>query len=169
MRRILLVDMERTRQAEEPARATQTITAAPPQPAPVVQAGRLRLRGQHTDGRRVQWSSNTIDNENCGRKSSKICCIYHKPKSFDESSSDESSSSDSDDTGDEHDRTVKDKMKHRTKRKIAKLNEKHKDCTCTETATTESPEAQSGNPAAPDSGDNNSPRGKGNAFDKGVK
>jgi len=37
-----------------------------------------------------------VDNEGAGKKSSKICCIYHKPKQFDESSSEESSDSDSD-------------------------------------------------------------------------
>ncbi|KAJ6441974.1 protein phosphatase inhibitor domain-containing protein [Purpureocillium lavendulum] len=61
----------------------------------------LRLRGGHTSsGRSVQWAEDVVDNEGLGRKSSKVCCIYHKPKgvdeSSDESSSDDSSSSDSD-------------------------------------------------------------------------
>jgi len=42
-----------------------------------------------------------VDNEGAGRKKSKICCIYHKPKAFDESSSEESDSSDEDGCGDE--------------------------------------------------------------------
>jgi len=42
------------------------------------------------------WRDDVIDNEGAGKKSSKICCIYHKPKKFDESSSEESSDSDSD-------------------------------------------------------------------------
>lgn len=43
---------------------------------------------------KVSWSSTTIDNEGKGKKSSKVCCIYHKPRAFDESSSDESSDGD---------------------------------------------------------------------------
>ncbi|GAA5981559.1 hypothetical protein JCM11641_004097 [Rhodosporidiobolus odoratus] len=56
--------------------------------------GVLRLRGRGPAGPRVQWTDETVDNEGLGRKKSKICCIYHKPKPFDESS-DESSGSDS--------------------------------------------------------------------------
>ena len=41
---------------------------------------------------RIQWSEDTIDNENLQRKSSKRCCIYHKPKKFGESDSDETDS-----------------------------------------------------------------------------
>ncbi|KAE8219858.1 hypothetical protein CF319_g6528 [Tilletia indica] len=43
--------------------------------------------------RRVVWADDTVDNEHLGKKSSKICCIYHKPRAFDESDSDESSAS----------------------------------------------------------------------------
>ncbi|KIV84066.1 hypothetical protein PV11_06040 [Exophiala sideris] len=89
--------------------ATQTIT--PPDsasdrsisPDPLV----LRLRGAHDASatpstrpghrRRITWAEDVIDNEGLGRKSSKVCCIYHKPREFGESSSeDDSSSSDSD-------------------------------------------------------------------------
>ncbi|GAA5865623.1 hypothetical protein JCM1840_001463 [Sporobolomyces johnsonii] len=58
------------------------------------QVGVLRLRGRGPQGQRVQWTGETVDNEMLGRKKSKICCIYHKPKPFDESS-DESDESDS--------------------------------------------------------------------------
>ncbi|VWU51173.1 protein phosphatase inhibitor 3, putative [Hepatocystis sp. ex Piliocolobus tephrosceles] len=45
----------------------------------------------------VTWTENTIDNENAHKKSSKACCIYHKPKNFGESSdSDSDFDSDSD-------------------------------------------------------------------------
>ncbi|KAJ6512638.1 phosphatase inhibitor-domain-containing protein [Mycena sanguinolenta] len=64
------------------------------EPAPV---GALHLRGGVRRTRqRVAWDEDVVDNEGCGRKSSKICCIYHKPKNFDESSSEESDSSDED-------------------------------------------------------------------------
>ncbi|KAF8591174.1 hypothetical protein K439DRAFT_1627251 [Ramaria rubella] len=60
----------------------------------------LRLRGGPRSRPRVAWDEHVVDNENCGRKKSKICCIYHKPKEFDESSEDESSDSDTDSTDD---------------------------------------------------------------------
>ncbi|KAJ7040773.1 phosphatase inhibitor-domain-containing protein [Mycena alexandri] len=69
----------------------------PDGPAPV---GALRLRGGPRRTRqRVVWDDDVVDNEGCGRKSSKICCIYHKPKNFDESSDSDSSDSDSSDDG----------------------------------------------------------------------
>lgn len=43
-----------------------------------------------------------VDNEGLGRKTSKVCCIYHAPKGIDESSDESSSDSDSDsDSGDD--------------------------------------------------------------------
>ncbi len=42
----------------------------------------------------VQWAPDTVDNENAGKKSSKKCCIYHKPRAFGESSSESESSCD---------------------------------------------------------------------------
>jgi len=58
--------------------------------------GTLHLRGA-SSGPRVKWDEEVVDNEGMGKKKSKICCIYHKPREFDESSSssDESSSSSS--------------------------------------------------------------------------
>lgn len=35
----------------------------------------------------MRWSSETHDNEHDGKKSSKSCCIFHKPRAWDESSS----------------------------------------------------------------------------------
>ncbi|EMD31466.1 hypothetical protein CERSUDRAFT_119686 [Gelatoporia subvermispora B] len=59
-------------------------------------SGTLRLRGAPRNRPRVVWREDVVDNEGAGKKSSKICCIYHKPRKFDESSSEESSDSDSD-------------------------------------------------------------------------
>ncbi|KAF8312490.1 hypothetical protein DL93DRAFT_1307602 [Clavulina sp. PMI_390] len=67
--------------------------SGPSQPRPV-----LKLRGGPRSTQRVAWRPEVIDNENCGKKKSKICCIYHKPKRFDESS-DESESDESGDDG----------------------------------------------------------------------
>ncbi|KAJ6620003.1 phosphatase inhibitor-domain-containing protein [Mycena sp. CBHHK59/15] len=86
---------------------TITITNSPPQSedaggsssAPDARPiGALHLRGggPRRAHPRVAWDDDVIDNEGCGRKSSKICCIYHKPKNFDESSDEDSSDSDSD-------------------------------------------------------------------------
>ncbi|KAJ2978110.1 hypothetical protein NUW54_g11333 [Trametes sanguinea] len=56
----------------------------------------LRLRGAPRNRQRVVWREDVVDNEGAGKKKSKICCIYHKPRRFDESSSsDDSSDSDS--------------------------------------------------------------------------
>ncbi|KAF8817479.1 hypothetical protein BYT27DRAFT_6813869 [Phlegmacium glaucopus] len=60
--------------------------------------GTLSLRGvQRRTGPRVAWDEDVIDNEGIGKKKSKICCIYHKPRRFDESSDESSSDDDSDD------------------------------------------------------------------------
>ncbi|KAH6942378.1 hypothetical protein HPB50_004237 [Hyalomma asiaticum] len=37
----------------------------------------------------VSWTTDTIDNENLNRKSSKCCCIYVKPSKFGEDSDEE--------------------------------------------------------------------------------
>jgi protein phosphatase 1 regulatory subunit 11 len=77
--------------------------------------GTLRLRGERTttltqqqehraSGRRIRWEADVIDNEGMGKKNSKVCCIYHKPRAMNESSSesdsDPSSSSSDIDSGD---------------------------------------------------------------------
>jgi len=76
--------------------------------------GTLSLRGvQRRTGSRVAWGEDVVDNEGFGKKKSKsnyikpfpsfhltffisVCCIYHKPRRFDESSGESSSDSDSD-------------------------------------------------------------------------
>ncbi|GAB7342225.1 hypothetical protein MBLNU457_g0471t1 [Dothideomycetes sp. NU457] len=70
-----------------------------------VTQGTIRLRAERaepSEGRRIQWAEDVVDNEGMGKKSSKVCCIYHKPKgkgeSSDEESSDSSSSSDESDS-----------------------------------------------------------------------
>lgn len=73
-------------------------------PQPVLRlsapSGTLRLRAEPSEQRHIQWAEDVVDNEGMGKKSSKVCCIYHKPRdvgeSSDESSSDSSSDSESD-------------------------------------------------------------------------
>ncbi|KAJ4480163.1 phosphatase inhibitor-domain-containing protein [Lentinula aciculospora] len=58
--------------------------------------GALRLRATTRKPRqKVVWREDVVDNEGAGKKSSKICCIYHKPKAYDESSDEDDSDSDS--------------------------------------------------------------------------
>ncbi|KIR55598.1 hypothetical protein I315_01471 [Cryptococcus gattii Ru294] len=73
------------------ATLTQTQTTPTDTPPQTV----LQLRAGPSTERRVVWTEETVDNEGLGKKKSKICCIYHKPRAFDESSSDESSSDES--------------------------------------------------------------------------
>lgn len=42
----------------------------------------------------IVWADDVVDNEHLGKKSSKICCIFHKQKRWDESDSESSSSDD---------------------------------------------------------------------------
>ncbi|KAI5302371.1 tRNA methyltransferase, has a role in tRNA modification [Ascosphaera pollenicola] len=63
----------------------------------------------------VQWADDVVDNEGMGKKKSKVCCIYEKPRAVDESSSEsDSSSSGSDsDSGDEQGGENKPSRSHR--------------------------------------------------------
>ncbi|PGH17015.1 hypothetical protein AJ79_01399 [Helicocarpus griseus UAMH5409] len=72
---------------------------------PPILSGRLTLRAEADTGagtgtaqgarRGIRWAEDVVDNEGLGRKSSKVCCIYHKARPVGESSSESSSSSDS--------------------------------------------------------------------------
>lgn len=101
--------MSRTRQGA-PTTATnaqiQTEVQSTNGPAQAHFSGTLRLRGEsiiaassaenQEPARRIRWSEDVVDNEGMGKKSSKVCCIYHKPHPVGESSSESESSSDSD-------------------------------------------------------------------------
>lgn len=56
----------------------------------------LRLKLPKSD-KKIQWQEGTVDNENMGKKSSKCCCVYKKPRMFGESSSEEDSDSENED------------------------------------------------------------------------
>jgi len=87
----------------EPASNRGSLTVTTDQPSIPINSTQatLRLRAEAgpetVDRQRVQWAEDVVDNEGMGKKSSKVCCIYHKPKEAGESS-DESSSSSSDDS-----------------------------------------------------------------------
>jgi len=61
--------------------------------------GTLRLLStlQNNDERRIIWDDTVKDNNDSNKKKSKVCCIYNKPKGFDESSDESSSDCDSND------------------------------------------------------------------------
>lgn len=92
--------------------ATQTITSSDLSSSRSASSDSLvlRLRGAHdasagssttrTHRRQITWAEDVVDNEGLGRKSSKVCCIYHKTREFGESSSEDDSSSDSSDDSD---------------------------------------------------------------------
>nr|XP_057904062.1 E3 ubiquitin-protein ligase PPP1R11 [Doryrhamphus excisus] len=88
--------------AEVPGTSSETITetvetSTPPPPQQEGRSLTIKLRKRKTE-KKVEWSSDTVDNEHLGRRSSKCCCIYEKPRQFGESSS-ESEGDDDDDEG----------------------------------------------------------------------
>lgn len=94
----------RTRTAVRPAgsqlatpnasHGSQTITQT--NAGPSTPSATLRLRAEPEERPRVQWAEDVVDNEGMGKKSSKVCCIYHKPHEPGDSDCDSSSSSDED-------------------------------------------------------------------------
>uniref|UniRef100_A0A672H6U8 E3 ubiquitin-protein ligase PPP1R11 n=1 Tax=Salarias fasciatus TaxID=181472 RepID=A0A672H6U8_SALFA len=87
--------------AEVPGTSSETITetvqtSTPPPPAQEGRSLTIKLRKRKTE-KKVEWSSDTVDNEHLGRRSSKCCCVYEKPRQFGESSSE--SEGDEDDEG----------------------------------------------------------------------
>lgn len=97
----------RIRQRTANPSSSRTITQT--QTISIPSSGRLVLRGATNEDStaesssqqppRVQWAEDVVDNENLGRKSSKVCCIYHRPHDPDgpSDSSDSSDSSSSED------------------------------------------------------------------------
>ena len=80
---------------------TQVIEATERQPnssEPPILKLRLKPKDEESDKgakskpkkvirKQVSWTQETIDNEDLGRKKSKCCCVYVKPKTFGESDS----------------------------------------------------------------------------------
>ncbi|XP_048472701.1 E3 ubiquitin-protein ligase PPP1R11 [Rhincodon typus] len=82
-------EIERGAMAESAASTTSTVTETVDgnQPADVENRSiTIKLRKRKTN-KKVEWTSDTVDNEHLGRRSSKCCCIYEKPRAFGESSS----------------------------------------------------------------------------------
>jgi len=107
----MLGTRQRQRLGFQPTGGSRTATVAPERPAagasstneehedPVApRQGVLRLHGGPRSRPQVAWTEDVVDNEGAGRKKSKICCIYHKPRAFDESSSESSDPSSDEDS-----------------------------------------------------------------------
>ncbi|XP_063702085.1 E3 ubiquitin-protein ligase PPP1R11 [Culicoides brevitarsis] len=74
--------------AESSSSVTVTQTVAPTDEADTSSEPVLRLRLQKPkNDKKVQWTTETVDNEDMNKKKSKCCCIYVKPRQFGESSS----------------------------------------------------------------------------------
>lgn len=50
----------------------------------------LKLKLKKEERKKVQWTTETVDNEHLGKKKSKCCCVFVKKRAFGESESDES-------------------------------------------------------------------------------
>ncbi|KXL45793.1 hypothetical protein M433DRAFT_156819 [Acidomyces richmondensis BFW] len=84
-----------------PTSGSQTIVQNEPASGPSLPTATLHLRADPEESQHVRWAEDVVDNEGMGKKSSKVCCIYHKPHEPGDSDSDsDSSSSDSDDEPD---------------------------------------------------------------------
>jgi protein phosphatase 1 regulatory subunit 11 len=80
-----------TAQQRDPETATSVVVTEEENPASSVTEEVIHLGNSTAPRPRVQWATETVDNENMGKKSSKCCCIYKKKKNWDESSSSEDS------------------------------------------------------------------------------
>lgn len=92
--------------AEVPGTSSETITetvqtSTPPPPQQEGRSLTIKLRKRKTE-KKVEWSSDTVDNEHLGRRSSKCCCIYEKPRQFGESSSESEGEDDEEGCGSAH-------------------------------------------------------------------
>lgn len=88
--------------AECPGSTSKTVTVAEEATtSPTQQRLVLKLKKPKTD-KKVQWDESAVDNEFMGKKTSKCCCIYSKPRIFGESSSDSDSDNNDDDDGCAH-------------------------------------------------------------------
>ncbi|KAF5300335.1 hypothetical protein FQA39_LY11192 [Lamprigera yunnana] len=96
-----------------------------------VQTLHLKLRKPKPD-KKVQWSTETVDNEELNKKKSKCCCIYTKPKKFDESSSSENSDDECDHCQGHVEKKKHKKNNHRSSN-VCELKINHTDVEMTET------------------------------------
>ncbi|KAK5646526.1 hypothetical protein RI129_004990 [Pyrocoelia pectoralis] len=95
-------------QVQDSTSSTVTIVAADVQDG-ALPTLHLKLRKPKID-KKVQWTNETVDNEDMNKKKSSCCCIYTKPKTIDD---DDSSSSDISDDECDHCKGHIEKKKHK--------------------------------------------------------
>ena len=74
-----------------PTHGSQTILQT--HAGPSFPSATLRLRAEPEESQHVRWAEDVVDNEGMGKKSSKVCCIYHKANEPGDSGSESDSSS----------------------------------------------------------------------------
>ncbi|PAA79823.1 hypothetical protein BOX15_Mlig022163g7 [Macrostomum lignano] len=85
---------QQQQQNQTESTGSQTITV---EPQPQEETVTLHLIDNSTqDSRQVQFAQDTVDNEHLGKKKSKCCCVYKKPRKFDPDNPDKSDSEDED-------------------------------------------------------------------------
>lgn len=133
-------EAQRPNNEDEPANgsATQTITSSNGTEEHRVRI-ELNLRPETTANqpqtnsrprRGVQWTEDTIDNEHLGKKSSKKCCIFHKPKIYKEDGSSSSSSSSEDSDTNAYEKLPKSQRRGLRKKKTKDSTGKHGKGSC---------------------------------------
>ncbi|KAI9028680.1 phosphatase inhibitor-domain-containing protein [Hyaloraphidium curvatum] len=129
------------------ATTTQTQTVQQPPATALPESGTLLLQAEPaSDGRRVQWDENVVDNEKLNRKKSKVCCIFHPNRAFGESSSSSEGSSDDSDLPNAYEREP-----HARRKKAKKHRHKHDEGCPHKHGSPEGPNGDpSGGPADPD-------------------
>lgn len=81
---------------ENRAIASAVVTTTANNLSPTSHLNNLRISGHAATSprRRVSWTVETVDNEGMGKKKSKCCCVYQKPRSWNESSSEDENEDD---------------------------------------------------------------------------
>ncbi|OKL60350.1 hypothetical protein UA08_04369 [Talaromyces atroroseus] len=118
---------------EEPSTATLPRTLRLRGESEVTDTDSSSLEQQSANSRRVRWDENVVNNEGMGKKSSKVCCIYHRPRALDESSSESSdseSSSDDSDTDDDRDTRSGQRRRRRRHRDDCEHGDAGNDASC---------------------------------------
>ncbi|KAB0797461.1 hypothetical protein PPYR_08455 [Photinus pyralis] len=93
---------------QESTSSTVTIVAAADAQDSNIPTLHLKLKKPKND-KKVQWTNETVDNEDMNKKKSSCCCIYTKPKTIE----DESSSSDDSEDECDHCKGHIEKKKHK--------------------------------------------------------
>ncbi|XP_042899956.1 E3 ubiquitin-protein ligase PPP1R11 [Parasteatoda tepidariorum] len=81
-----MAGMQKLKTEEATASSTVVIESDDNEATASLQSVKVKLK-KPKKKKKVGWTADTVDNENMNKKKSKCCCIYEKPRKFDESSS----------------------------------------------------------------------------------